>query len=176
MRRDIPLYTESNRPKTANLGKSNVLDPELIDKLDLSYRNKNLLVGSMTRFPIPKSISGGTSFPSSSRYRQNATGAERQQQYSPTSNGEATWCSGPSSVRYKRHSIKQILDPRLGHIDVSVVSSKMQKQARIGGQDVVSAKKVLDNAKLDNNNNRFVIVSLAGNFEVAKIRNREIHL
>ncbi|XP_017752647.1 PREDICTED: zinc finger protein 474-like [Eufriesea mexicana] len=153
MRHGVSLYNKSNRPKTANLGKQSVLDPDLIDKLDISLRNKELLVGSMTRFHLPKSISGETSsFPSSSRYRQNVTGAERQQ-YSPTSNGEATWCSGPSSVRYKRRSIKQILDPRLGY-DVSVVSSKMQKQARIGGQDVIPTKKGLDNTKLDNNNNR----------------------
>lgn len=158
MKRGASLHNEPERPKTANLEKPTVLDPDLVDKLDMSLLSKELLVDSMMRFRLSKVISGGTSsFPSSSRYRQNVTGAERQrQQYSSASNGEVSWCSGPFSIRHKRRSFEQILDSRFSHIDVSVVSSRMQKQARISGQDAASTKKSLDNTKLDDNNNRFV--------------------
>lgn len=156
MKRGASPHNEPERPKTANLEKPSVLDPDLVDKLDMSLLSKELLVDSMMRFRL-KAISGGTSsFPSSSRYRQNIIAVDRQRQYSPASNGEATWCRGPFSIRHKRHSFEQILDSRLGHIDVSVVSSRMQKQARVNGHDAVSTKKNLDNAKLDDNNNRLV--------------------
>ncbi|XP_060826040.1 splicing factor Cactin [Bombus pascuorum] len=156
MKRGASLHNEPERPKTANLEKPTVLDPDLVDKLDMSLLSKELLVDSMMRFRLSKAISGGTSsFPSSSRYRQNVTGVERRrQQYSAASNGEVSWCSGPFSIRHKRRSFEQILDSRFSHIDVSVVSSRMQKQARISGQDVASTKKSLDNTKLDDNNNR----------------------
>lgn len=158
MKRGASLHNEPERPKTANLEKPTVLDPDLVDKLDMSLLSKELLVDSMMRFRLSKAISGGTSsFPSSSRYRQNVTGVDRQrQQYSPASNGEVSWCSGPFSIRHKRRSFEQILDSRFSHIDVSVVSSRMQKQARISRQDAASTKKSLDNTKLDDNNNRFV--------------------
>ncbi|XP_017790740.1 PREDICTED: uncharacterized protein LOC108572915 isoform X2 [Habropoda laboriosa] len=156
MKHGSSLYDELERPKTANLEKPSVLDPDLVDKLDMSLLSKELLVDSMTRFRHSKAISGGTSaFPSSSRYRQSVTAAERQrqQQCSPSTNGAATWCNGPFSVRYKRRSFEQILDMRLaGHVDASTESPRMQKHERIVNQDV--AKKSLDNRKLDDNNNR----------------------
>lgn len=140
------VYNDLERPKTANLEKPSVLDPELVDKLDMSVLSKELLIHSMTRFRLSKAIGGGTSsFPSSSRCRQGVTVAEQQQ-----SNG-ATWCSGPLSVRYKRRSFEQILDSRLAHVDAFVESPRMQKQARIIAQEV-NAKK--DSKKLDDNNNR----------------------
>ncbi|KAK9307278.1 hypothetical protein QLX08_002308 [Tetragonisca angustula] len=155
MKRGASLHNEPERPKTANLEKPSVLDPDLVDKLDMSLLSKELLVDSIMRFRLAKAISGGTSsFPPSSRYRQNIIGADRQRQYSPASNSEATWCRGPFSIRQKRHSFEQILDSRLGHIDVSLVSSKMQKQARVNGQDTASTRRSLDNTKLDDNNNR----------------------
>ncbi|KAF3425111.1 hypothetical protein E2986_07908 [Frieseomelitta varia] len=155
MKRGASLHNEPERPKTANLEKPSVLDPDLVDKLDMSLLSKELLVDSIMRFRLAKAISGGTSsFPPSSRYRQNIIGADRQRQYNPASNGEATWCRAPFSIRHKRHSFEQILDSRLGHIDVSLVSSKMQKQARVNGQDTASTKRSLDNTKLDDNNNR----------------------
>ena len=157
MKRGASLHNEPERPKTANLEKPSVLDPDLVDKLDMSLLSKELLVDSIMRFRLAKAISGGTSsFPPSSRYRQNIIGADRQRQYSPASNSEATWCRGPFSIRQKRHSFEQILDSRLGHIDVSLVSSKMQKQARVNGQDTASTRRSLDNTKLDDNNNRLV--------------------
>nr|XP_033194946.1 cactin [Bombus vancouverensis nearcticus] len=161
MKRGASLHNEPERPKTANLEKPTVLDPDLVDKLDMSLLSKELLVDSMMRFRLSKAISGGTSsFPSSSRYRQNVTGVERQrQQYSSASNGEVSWCSGPFSIRHKRRSFEQILDSRFSHIDVSVVSSRMQKQARISRQYAASTKKSLDNTKLDDNNNRNGTVS-----------------
>ncbi|CAK9813826.1 Zinc finger protein 474 [Anthophora quadrimaculata] len=157
MKRGVSVYDDPERPKTANLEKPSVLDPDLVDKLDMSLLSKELLVDSMTRFRHSKAISGGTSaFPSSSRYRHSVTAPERQrqQQYSPLTNGEAaTWCNGPFPVRYKRRSFEQILDTRLGgHIDASTESPRMQKHERIISQDTV--KKSLDNRKLDDNNNR----------------------
>ncbi|CAK9808347.1 Zinc finger protein 474 [Anthophora plagiata] len=156
MKRGVFVYDDPERPKTANLEKPSVLDPDLVDKLDMSLLSKELLVDSMTRFRHSKAISGGTSaFPSSSRYRHSVTAPERRrQQYSLSTNGEATtWFNGPFPVRYKRRSFEQILDTKLGgHIDASMESPRMQKHERIVSQD--TAKKSLDNRKLDDNNNR----------------------
>lgn len=164
MKRGVSLYNDLERPKTANLEKPSVLDPDLVDKLDMSLLSKELLIDSMTRFRHTKAISGGnSSFASSSRHRQNVTTVERlQQRYSTTSNAEATWCNGPFSLCHKRRSFEQILDSRLCHIDATTESPRMQKQARIGSQDAANAKKYSDNRKLDDNNNRFVMVNPLG--------------
>lgn len=164
MKRGGGLYKEPERPKTANLEKPTVLDPDLVDKLDMSLLSKELLVDSITRHRLSKAMSGGTSsIPTSSRYRPNVTEHQRQhqQQRSPSTNGEATaWCTGgPYPISHKRRSFEQILDtkildPRFGHVDVTVLSPRMQKHACIGGQDAATARKSLDNRKLDDNNNR----------------------
>ena len=161
MKRDVAIYEDLERPKTANLEKPSVLDPELVDKLDMSLLSKELLSDSMTRFRNSKTISGGASsfpsaFPSSSRYRRDVTAAERrQQQQSPgATNGGATWSNGSTTVRHKRRSFEQLLDTRLGHIDVTVESPRMQKQARIAGQDAPATKKGPGGRRLDDNNNR----------------------
>ncbi|XP_076392057.1 uncharacterized protein LOC100881211 isoform X1 [Megachile rotundata] len=148
------VYNDLERPKTANLEKPSVLDPDLVDKLDMSVLSKELLIHSMTQFRLSKAIGGGTSsFPSSSRCRQSVTIAEQHQQQSHAPNG-ATWCNGPLSVRYKRRSFEQILDSRLGHVDAFVESPRMQKHARIIGQEANAATKTSDSRKLDDNNNR----------------------
>ena len=162
MKRDVTIYEDLERPKTANLEKPSVLDPGLVDKLDMSLLSKELLSDSMTRFRHSKTISGGaSSFPSSSRYRRDVTVAERrQQQQSPgaTTNGGATWSNGSTTVRHKRRSFEQLLDTRLGHTDVTAESPRMQKQARIAGQDAPATKKGPDGRRLDDNNNRFVAI------------------
>lgn len=155
MKRGVPLYDEAERPKTANLEKPSVLDPNLVNKLDMSLLSKELLTDSMTRFRLSKAISGGTSsFPSSSRCRQDVTMVERQ--LSPrASHSGATWCNGSTS---KRQSFEQILNTRPGPVDVTAESPRMQKQSRVTGQDAPSTKKSSESRKLDDNNNRFVIV------------------
>ncbi|XP_015440055.1 PREDICTED: zinc finger protein 474-like [Dufourea novaeangliae] len=155
-KRDQSLYDDPERPKTANLEKPSVLDPKLVDKLDMSLLSKELFSDSMTRYRHAKAISGGAS---SSRCRENVTigGEQQQQQQRPTSNGTGTasWGNnnGFASVRHKRRSFEQILDARIGQLDVTAESPRMQKQARITGQDV-PRKTTIDNRKLDDNNNR----------------------
>ncbi|XP_076226256.1 cactin, spliceosome C complex subunit [Nomia melanderi] len=142
---------KEERPKTANLEKPSVLDPKLVDKLDMSLLSKELLSDSMTRFRYTKTISGGVS----SRCKEVVTTGEQQQQQRPMSNSvAATWSNGLSSQRQKRRSFEQILDLRLGQLDVTAESPRMQKQARTTGQDVAALKKGNDNRKLDDNNNR----------------------
>ncbi|XP_076380394.1 uncharacterized protein LOC117227657 isoform X1 [Megalopta genalis] len=154
VKRGAPLYGDVERPKTANLEKPSILDPKLVNKLDMSLLSKELLSDSMTRFRHTKAISGGVS----SRCRGDVTfGGLQQQQHRPPSNGvAATWSNGLAidSTRLKRRSFEQILDLRLGLAEVSVESPRMQKQARITGQDVATIKKGIDNRKLDDNNNR----------------------
>nr|XP_034177464.1 cactin [Osmia lignaria] len=148
------MYDHPERPKTANLEKPSVLDPDLVDKLDMSVLSKELLVHSMTRFRLSKAIGGGTSsFPSSSRCRQDVTVGEQHQPQSHASNG-AAWCNGSLSARYKRRSFEQILDSRLVNLDTFVESPRMQKQARIINQETMTTKKNSDGRKLDDNNNR----------------------
>ncbi|XP_076283312.1 cactin, spliceosome C complex subunit [Lasioglossum baleicum] len=146
------FFADLERPKTANLEKPSVLDPKLVDKLDMSLLSKELLNDSMTRYRHTKAISGGVS----SRCRQDV-GELHQQQHRPPSNGvAATWSNGLAngSTRHKRRSFEQILDLRLGLADVSAESPRMQKQARITGQDITALKRSTDNRKLDDNNNR----------------------
>lgn len=157
IKRGVSLYEDLERPKTANLEKPSVLDPKLVDKLDMSLLSKELLSDSMTRFRYTKTISGGVS----SRCKEVVTVGEQQQQQRPMSNGvAATWSNGLSSQRQKRRSFEQILDLRLGQLDVTAESPRMQKQARTTGHDVAALKKGNDNRKLDDNNNRFVLGSI----------------
>ncbi|XP_072748466.1 uncharacterized protein Cactin [Anoplolepis gracilipes] len=71
LRTDGSLAEEPERPKTANLARPSVLDPALVDKLDMSLLSKELLCDSMTRFQQPtanmdRSIGGNTGTASSS--------------------------------------------------------------------------------------------------------------
>ncbi|XP_076638414.1 cactin, spliceosome C complex subunit [Colletes latitarsis] len=153
LKRGVSLFDNLERPKTANLEKPSVLDPNLVDKLDMSLLSKELLSDSMTLHRHSKTISGGTSsFPSSSRCREDVTINGQQQR--PASNcTPATWYHGLTSTRHKRRTFEQILDGRFGHVDVVAESPRMQKQARIVGQDATATKKSIDNRKLDDNNN-----------------------
>lgn len=154
------MYDEPERPKTANLEKPSILDPDLVDKLDMSLLSKESLIDSITQHRLLKTSGETSSFPSSSRYRQNVIGTEQQrEQYSLVLNGEATWCN-PFSLRHKRRSFEHILDSKLGHIDMS----RMQKQSCIGGQNMGFTKK--NNTKLDDNNNRFVIDYFSENLKI----------
>lgn len=162
IKRGVSLYEDLERPKTANLEKPSVLDPKLVDKLDMSLLSKELLSDSMTRFRYTKTISGGV------RSRCKEVGEQQQQQQRPMSNGvAATWSNGLGSQRQKRRSFEQILDLRLGQLDVAAESPRMQKQARTTGQDVAALKKGNDNRKLDDNNNRFVPGSI---YEVGTLK------
>lgn len=175
LKRGVSVYCDLDRPKTANLEKPSVLDPKLADKLDMSLLSKELLSDSMTLFRHSKTISGGTSvFPSSSRCRQDVTADERQQQ-KPASNGSTeTWCDDFATTRHKRRTFEQILETRFGHVDLAGESPRMQKQARINGQDAVATKRSTDNKKLDDNNNRFVVILIDVNSWTYEFENRKV--
>ncbi|KAG7203292.1 hypothetical protein KM043_010385 [Ampulex compressa] len=157
MKRALPVFEHSERPKTASLEKPSVLDPNLVDKLDMSLLSKELLCNSMTDFRSSKTISGGaSSFPSPSRRGQSLAVAEEEQDKRRSSKSSApTWCNDGFAARHKRRSFEQITDTGLCQIEASAESPRMQKQARIVLQDGASTKKTSpDNRRLDDNNNR----------------------
>ncbi|KAK2576399.1 hypothetical protein KPH14_005743 [Odynerus spinipes] len=158
-----PLYEELDRPKTANLDKPSVLNPELVDKLDMSLLSKELFCDSITRYQqlTAKTISGGNSsttelFPSN-RCRRRQTlllGLQQQQQH----HQRATW-NDRVVLRHKRCSFEQILDASLSQIEPALDTARMQKQSRLAiVQDNQNAnlgkRSSPESKKFDDNNNR----------------------
>ncbi|KMQ94183.1 elongation factor 2 [Lasius niger] len=146
------------RPKTANLARPSVLDPALVDKLDMSLLSKELLCDSMTRFhqqpAVDKSISGDTSSsssPSATRRRR------RRRSAAVTAATITSWSSreDASVTHRQRRSFEQIREPRIA------TDRQMEEADRSptgGGQKIMSptaaATRNSDARKLDNNNNR----------------------
>lgn len=159
IKRSQPLYEEIERPKTANLDKPTVLNPELVDKLDMSLLSKELFCDSMTRYQqeLTKTISGGNStsafFPSNRRRQTVLLGLQQQQHQ----HLRPAW-NDRIALRQKRRSFEQILDARYSQINTVPESTKMQKQSRLINQENSNLGKKLssDIKRFDNNNNRYL--------------------
>ncbi|XP_015180551.1 PREDICTED: uncharacterized protein LOC107068546 isoform X2 [Polistes dominula] len=156
------IYEEIERPKTANLDKPSILNPELVDKLDMSLLSKELLSDSMTRYhqqqqqqqQVTKTISGGNSsiviFPSN-RPRQTVLLGFQQQQHQHL---RPAW-NDRIALHQKRRSFEQILNVKITQIETIPEPTKMQKNSRIANQENchLGKKLSLDVKKFDNNNN-----------------------
>lgn len=165
------------RPKTANLSRPSVLDPALVDKLDMSLLSKELLCDSMTRFHqstaipsnnVDKSISGASSSSSSSSSLllvPSSPSATRRRRRSAaavaaTMTTTTTWSSredAPPVTRCQRRSFEQIRESRVA-TDRQMEIDRLRSPT--GSQKITSPTAATQNSdvrKLDDNNNRLVI-------------------
>lgn len=168
---------EPERPKTANLAKPSVLDPALVDKLDMSLLSKELLCDSMTRFhqlaTNGKPVSGGTTSSSSSSslsllLPSPPSETRRRQSAAVNVTTTTTWSSHDDvvPVRRQRRSFEQIYEPRVAtgqmeEIDGSRSSAGSQKAtspATAVTQEHASVKRNSDSRRLDDNNNKSVVI------------------
>ncbi|XP_011861878.1 PREDICTED: uncharacterized protein LOC105558674 isoform X2 [Vollenhovia emeryi] len=154
---------EPERPKTANLARPSVLDPALVDKLDMSLLSKELLCNSMTRYHqlTGKTIGGGMTSSSSSSSSlslllPSPPSATRRRQSAAVSvaTTTTTWSSHDDApVRRKRRSFEQIHEPRAaaGHME-ELNGSRSPAVAAM--QEHTSVKRNPDVRRLDDNNNK----------------------
>jgi len=153
---------EPERPKTANLTRPNVLDPALVNKLDMSLLSKELLCDSMTRFhQNGKPISGGTSSSSSSSSLSlllpSPPSASRRRQSAVVNIATTTtWSSHDAPVRRQRRSFEQIYEPRIAAGLMEEID-RSRSPAVIATQESVS-KRNSDIRRLDDNNNKSVMI------------------
>ncbi|XP_043277758.1 LOW QUALITY PROTEIN: uncharacterized protein cactin [Venturia canescens] len=172
------------RPKTANLERPSVLNPRLLNKLDMSLVRKELLCDSMTRIhqSVKGRVGGGTT-------RNTTSGSSRRRQSVPI--GEKS-CSFPSGLPRKRisnlfydddqdsrttslpivitigtkkvSSFEQLHEPGRG-IEISSDSSIMKKQSSLSSSrrqiissgestESFSKKRISEGKRLDDNNNK----------------------
>ncbi|KAL6443600.1 hypothetical protein ACFW04_001619 [Cataglyphis niger] len=162
---------EPERPKTANLSRPSVLDPALVDKLDMSLLNKELLCDSMLRFYQPaanidNSISRDTTTSSSSSLSSlllvpsSPSATRRRRSAAAVAATTTTWSSHTEDVPpvtcHQRRSFEQIRKPRIA------TDCQMEEIDRLrsptGNQKITSpigtAAQNPDVKKLDDNNNR----------------------
>lgn len=168
---------EPERPKTANLERPSVLNPTLVDKLDMSLLSKELLCNSMTRIhqlaTNGKPVSGGTTSSSSSSSLSlllpSPPSATRRRQSAAVNAAATTWPSHDSiPVRRQRRRFKQIYEPRgatdqMEEIDGSRSSAGSQKTMLLTAtamQEHGSIKRNSDIRRLDDNNNKSVMIKL----------------
>lgn len=169
---------EPERPKTANLERPSVLNPKLVDKLDMSLLSKELLCDSMTRYRQARSLAtavgGGTTTktaatssyssssssllllpsPSSTRRRQSAvvTSDVQPRRTATTTTTATTWPRDNVPVRQQRRSFEQIYEPRACQMEIGL-RSPTESQKTL--QEPV--KRNSDVKRLDDNNNRSVL-------------------
>lgn len=165
---------EPERPKTANLTKPSVLDPALVDKLDMSLLSKELLCDSMTRFhhlANGKPVSGGTTSSSSSSSLSlllpspPSTTRRRQSAAVNIVTTTTTWLSHNVPVHRQRRSFEQIYGSRgqMEEIDGSrspAGSQKATSPAATAMQEHASSRRNFDIKRLDDNNNKSVMIRL----------------
>lgn len=167
---------EPERPKTANLSRPSVLDPALVDKLDMSLLSKELLSDSMSRFHQPAAnidnlISRDTTTSSSSSLSSlllvppspSVTRRRRRRSAAAVAATTTTWSSRfedvPPVTRHQRRSFEQTREPRIA------TDCQMEEIDRLrspGNQKITSpigtaAQNPPDIKKFDDNNNRSVI-------------------
>ncbi|KAL6256326.1 hypothetical protein P5V15_012443 [Pogonomyrmex californicus] len=168
---------EPQRPKTANLARPSVLDPALVDKLDMSLLSKELLCNSMTRihrsFVNDKSVGGSmtttlslssSSSSSSSLLLPSPPSTTRRRQSAVVSVATTTWSfHGDVPVRRQRRSFEQIYEPhrfapgQMEEVDRSRSSAESQKatsHVAAATQEHAAAKRNSDIRRLDDNNNK----------------------
>lgn len=148
---------EIERPKTANLEKPSVLDPKLVDKLDMSLLSKELLCDSVSRFHQTKLvISGSTSSSliSSPKQRQNAVVDAGGQRHDTTFSR-----SSSQEVPVKRKRRKNELTYELRQMEIDPRSPINQKSLHVvSSHEHGPADRNSDVRKLDDNNNRSVLM------------------
>lgn len=167
---------EPERPKTANLRRPSVLDPALVDKLDMSLLSKELLYDSMTRIQsatLGKPASGGTTSSSSSSSLSlllpspPSQTRRRQSAAVNIATTTTTWSSHDvAPVRRQRRSFEQMYDPRVAtgqmeEINGSRSSSGSQKATSpiaTAIQEHASSRRNSDIRRLDDNNNKLVMI------------------
>ncbi|XP_020289993.1 zinc finger protein 474-like [Pseudomyrmex gracilis] len=159
---------ELERPKTANLARPSVLDPTLVDKLDMSLLSKELLCDSMTRFQSSNdkmSAGNNTSTSSLSLLLPSPPFAARRRQSAAVTTATAMTTTLLSDddvvpVRRKRQSFEQIDEPRIVANQMEIDSSR---SSSIGSQKILSPPNTQEQAssgrntdvrKFDDNNNR----------------------
>ncbi|XP_018343007.1 PREDICTED: uncharacterized protein LOC108749017 [Trachymyrmex septentrionalis] len=146
---------ESERPKTANLTRPSVLDPALVNKLDMSLLSKELLCDSMTRFhQNGKPVSGGTTSSSSSSSLSlllpSPPSASRRRQSAVVNIATTTtWSSHDAPVRRQRRSFEQIYEPRVA----AGLMEEIDGSRSPATQESVS-KRNSNIRRLDDNNNK----------------------
>ncbi|KAG5309629.1 ZN474 protein, partial [Acromyrmex insinuator] len=149
---------EPERPKTANLTRPSVLDPALVNKLDMSLLSKELLCDSMTRFhQNGKLVSGGTTSSSSSSslsllLPSPPSVSRRRQSAVVNIATTTTWSSHDAPVRRQRRSFEQIYEPRVAAGLMEEID-RSRSLAVIATQESVS-KRNSDIRRLDDNNNK----------------------
>lgn len=163
---------EPERPKTANLRRPSVLDPALVNKLDMSLLSKELLCDSMTRFHQSatngKPASGGTTSSSSSSSLSlllPSPSETRRRQSAAVNIATTTWsCHDDAPVhRRQRRSFEQIYDPRVATGQMEEIRSPAGSQKTMSPaalQEHASARRNSDIRRLDDNNNKLVVIKL----------------
>lgn len=167
------------RPKTANLVRPSVLDPTLVDKLDMSLLSKELLHDSMTRFyrSANKPTGGGTATSSSSLSSSSSSLSlpsslsllpsptllpQRHRSAAVTAATKTTTTTWPSHdhvpVHRQRRNFEQIAN-QMEKADRSrspVTGSRIEKTSpgAVTHEHAPSIKRTSDIKKLDDNNNR----------------------
>jgi len=173
---------QPERPKTASLEQPSVLDPTLMDKLDMSLLSKELLRDSMTRFhhSANKPIGGGTATLSSSSLSSSSSSslslsllpsptlpAQQRRNAAATTTTTATWPAHDEvPVRRQHRSFEQIygqhIASRMEEADRSrspVANNRIEKTSSgfVMHENAIATKRSSDIRKLDANNNRSVL-------------------
>lgn len=167
---------EPERPKTANLARPSVLDPALVDKLDMSLLSKELLCDSMTRFhqsTLNKSSSGDTTTSASSSSLSSlllmpsspsATRRRRRRSAAVPATSTASWSSREDApvTHRQRQSFEQIREPRIATMTDRQMEETDRSRSPTRGQKIITspagpATRNPDVRKFDDNNNRSVI-------------------
>ncbi|XP_018310947.1 uncharacterized protein [Mycetomoellerius zeteki] len=149
---------EPERPKTANLTRPSVLDPALVNKLDMSLLSKELLCDSMTRFhQNGKPVSGGTTSSSSSSslsllLPSPPSALRRRQSAVVNTTTTTTWPSYDAPVRRQRRSFEQIYELRVAAGQMEEIDTS-RSSAATATQESASRRNT-DIRRLDDNNNK----------------------
>ncbi|XP_018405706.1 PREDICTED: zinc finger protein 474-like [Cyphomyrmex costatus] len=158
MKRVVFCTEEPERPKTANLARPSVLDPALVDKLDMSLLSKELLCDSMTRFhQNGKPVSGGTTSSSSSSslsllLPSPPSVSRRRQSAVVNIATTTTWPSHDAPVRRQRRSFEQIYEPRIAAGQMEEIDRS--RSPAVATMQEFASKRNSDIRKLDDNNNK----------------------
>ncbi|XP_034942992.1 zinc finger protein 474-like [Chelonus insularis] len=131
-------YNVEERPKTANLEKPSVLDPSLVNKLDMSLLSKELLCDSMTRIQLGGRNVGGEA--SSNNYRSV-----------PSSIVESKTFVLRQKRQNSEHSVTSEQFSKEPQLEPVIMKKQLPLSPSISND---RNKKVDINKKLDDNNNK----------------------
>ncbi|XP_024942699.1 uncharacterized protein LOC107269633 isoform X2 [Cephus cinctus] len=149
IKKSRPVEKTLRRPKTANLEKPSVLNPNLVDKLDMSMLSKELLSNNKTRIrrsasPLCGKLTGVR--------RQSVPLGQESVGVTKNSNSNVS-----SLVREKRQSFEALTDSELSHVKIStppVDSGNANKQESLYVGRKVTKRFLREEQHLDSNNNK----------------------